>query len=272
MKSKFQRSDESILVLGVVRNVESRLQENIDSLERMLGRSLSGWILVESNSKDRTVEILRKNEANKRNFFFESLQSEPVPSRILAIAEARQRALRRLKEIDIKVDTVFVIDLDQNYDWENTQLVTRDREFDALFPHQNPYYDLLAFRPLNSWVDFRRYTYRDRDNLLGRAWNQLVSIPRWQLVLGRLSKPLQVKSAFGGAAQYKYETYVKGSYLNDSGTSAKTAICEHVLFHESVAGPDVKMVIDPSFRLPVKNNHSIVAKLIRKILYLARRP
>lgn len=260
------------MVLGAVRNVESRLQENIDSLEKKLGSSLSGWILIESNSDDRTVEILRKNEANKGNFFFESLQPKPRLSRILAIAEARQRALERLKEVDIEVDTVFVIDLDQNYDWANAELVTRDREFDALFPHQNPYYDLFAFRPPLSSAEFARYTYRDRGIFLERVWNQLVVAPKWQIVLGRLLKPMQVKSAFGGAAQYKYETYVKGSYLNDSNTYGKSAVCEHVLFHESLGGPDVKMFIDPSFRLPVKNQHSIVASLIRKILDLAGRP
>lgn len=259
----------SISVVGVVRDAEKNLQTNIDSLERFLSDYDLSWVIVESNSRDHTVQILEKNRVYKSSFYYYSLAPSPESSRIASIAKARQYALERIRQLDIAPTLILVIDLDQNYDWDRVKLKFPTGDVDAVFAHQIPYYDLFAFRPMNAWVKSKYYNYRHRGDIFGKVLNQILFVPWWQLKLGRIENPLKVESAFGGAAIYKYRTYVNGNYLKNSYTEGSN-MCEHVAFHRSIKKANKQMFIDPGFKLPVKNQHTVVANAVLRLMKLVR--
>ena len=253
---------QSIAVVGVVKDVEKNLQENIDSVgEKLSGHDLQ-WVVVESNSRDKTREILEKNKSANSSFLYEVLDSGRSLIRLEAIARARQHALELLRKLAPSPNLVLVIDLDQKYDWKHINFPKTLVESDAVFAHQEPYYDLLAFKPRPNWVETSGYDYRPRKSFLGRVWNQLFVAPKWQLRLGKLESAMEVESAFGGAAIYSYETYVKGSYINGHSKTGRVDICEHIVFHESLRKKSAKLVLDPDFKLPVRNEHSRLADLL----------
>lgn len=253
---------QSIAVVGVVKDVEKNLQENIDSVgEKLSGHDLQ-WVVVESNSRDKTREILEKNKSANSSFLYEVLDSGRSLIRLEAIARARQHALELLRKLAPSPNLVLVIDLDQKYDWKHINFPKTLVESDAVFAHQEPYYDLLAFKPRPNWVETSGYDYRPRKSFLGRVWNQLFVAPKWQLRLGKLESAMEVESAFGGAAMYSYETYVTGSYINGHSETGRDDICEHIVFHESLRKKSAKLVLDPDFKLPVRNEHSRLADLL----------
>lgn len=262
---------QSIAVVGVVKDVEKNLQENIDSIREKLSGHYLQWVVVEDNSQDKTREILDKNKTANSYFSFEVLDSGRLLTRLEAISRARQHALELLKKLASPPNLVLVIDLDQKYDWKNINFPKTLDESDAIFAHQEPYYDLLAFKPMPTCTETHGYNYRSRKSFLGRVWNQLFVVPKWQLRLGKLESAIEVESAFGGAALYSYETYVRGNYINDQSKTGRVDICEHIVFHESLRKKSAKLVLDPNFKLPVRNEHSRIADLLLRAWKVVRR-
>lgn len=256
---------QTLAVVGVVKDVEKNLQANIDSLRKKLTEYDLSWVIVESNSTDKTREILESNSLANDSFSYEMVDSGKFRNRFEAIAGARQHALQSLKKLTSPPGLVLVIDLDQMYDWKNVNIPTALNGRDAIFAHQEPYYDLLAFKPTPKWAEAMGYKYRTRKSFLGRAWNQIFFIPKWQLKLGRLINAMEVFSAFGGAGLYSYDSYVRGRYIQKDSWQKPIEICEHVNFHESLRQNGVKMFLDPNFKLPVKNEHAPLANLILRV-------
>lgn len=261
----FSSVRQAVTVVGVVKDVEKNLQANLDALEKKLVECDLSWVIVESNSKDKTSEILEKNSLAKDSFSYEMVESGESSHRFEAIAEARQHALHYLKKLTSTPGLVLVIDLDQKYDWKNVNIPLRLNSVEAVFAHQEPYYDLLAFKPTPTWAEEMGYEYKTRKSFLGRAWNQIFVIPKWQLRLGRLANAVEVLSAFGGAALYSYDTYVSGHYIKNKSWQQPVDPCEHLVFHESLREKGAKMVLDPNFKLPVKNEHALLANLILRV-------
>lgn len=264
-------SGKRIVVLGVVKDVEKNLQVNLDSIEGALTGCELSWVIVESNSKDKTREILKKNSLAKDSFHYEALDTGTGRPRLEALANAREHALQIARKLTPPPQLVLVIDLDQNYKWEEVQFPSLPNGIDAVFAHQEPYYDLLAFRPTKKWADVNRYKFNPQNSFVRKIWNQVLIIPTWQLRLGRLREPMEVRSAFGGAAIYSYDTYVSGHYVSSRTIPQKFYACEHVIFHDSLSQKGANLVVDPNFCLPVKNEHSPIANLVSKIRKLGSR-
>ena len=255
----------NLLVVGVVKDSQKNLKTNVEELRKALQGVSLRWMIIESNSSDKTLQILKELAMKHKGFDFRSLGKDPS-RRLQAIARARQSALLEAKAMRPKPTHVLNIDLDQRYDWCNASLSISAQKADGVFAHQNPYYDLFAFEAKGEIASGGFPKYRDRRSFLGRVWNYFFIAPIWQLRLGKVGSPIEVMSAFGGAGLYSYELYVSGNYLE--GLSDSVA-CEHKVFHESLKERGPTLWIDPAFHLPVRNSHANVAKAVLPVFRLA---
>jgi len=106
-----------IVLVGTVSNAGKKLEADLQKVIRACeGLELVEIFLVESDSIDNTVEILKDLQSSLKNFTFLSLGklSNHLPDRIDRIRHCRNAYVRHLKEfvIESKIDYVLVADLD----------------------------------------------------------------------------------------------------------------------------------------------------------------
>lgn len=253
--------DDQILIIGTVKDVAKRLASNVMSLDKALASYQKRWFLVESNSQDETLSVLESLSQQIANFDFLSL-GHSGESRLAAIARARHVCQEWVIDQDPQIARVLVVDFDQKYSWGDVQFQTSLTKYDAIFCHQNPYYDTYAYMDIAGSISLPRGLMGM--GCLSRLLNYLWFSPRLQLELGTITTPIRVRSAFGGMAVYTRQAFQSGSYLGryvDEGTSER--LCEHVVFNQSLAPEFGAIYIDPNFSVPVHNEHYKIARLLK---------
>lgn len=250
-----------VLVLGAVKNCESHLVSNVLGMTLALVGVTLSWHLVESNSIDSTISILKKLSKDHKNFSFISLPGDARSSRLASISRARSRLLDYAISRDGEFDFVMVVDLDQEYKWNSARFETTLNDFDAIFCHQRPYYDTFALvEPSSRSLRSKFGRPGDlRDRLLSRVWRFLFVTPKAQLKYGRVSEPLRVASAFGGLAVYKYKVFLAGRYDFPEESSGYFDSCEHISFHFELRKKYSNLFVDPAFHVEVTNEHTLVS-------------
>lgn len=259
IKTKSIFEDDQIVIIGTVKDAAPLLAKNVLNLNKVLGSVQKTWFLVESNSQDETLSVLTSLSKKVSNFNFLSLGNSDE-SRLTAITKARQACYSWVLEQDSIITKVLVVDLDQDYLWSEVRFRTSLENFDALFCHQNPYYDTLAFMDIlgmtslpNDWAS---------PLWLSKLLNFFWFSPRLQIRLGSIDKPLQVRSAFGGMAVYTKAAFESGNYSGSSLDRLNSdGVCEHITFNQSISLDFNALWIEPSFRAPVRNEHSPFANL-----------
>ena len=114
----------------------------------------------------------------------------------------------------------------------------KDREYDAIFA--NGVVNEFIFK----WhLPFIGYFYYDSFAFLEDPENPVPGGNK-SIYYGRGEKPIPVKSAFGGAALYRYKVFKKFKY-----DETKVNMCEHISFNRQIYRAGYNLAINPSFLL-----------------------
>jgi glycosyltransferase involved in cell wall biosynthesis len=259
----FIQTDE-LVILGICRDVGEPLTENLERLQFAFNDfSKVHMRVVESDSSDSTVEVLRRYRANNPDFDFESLGmlESTIPDRWERIAFCRNRAAELLLS-DIRLRNcrwVVVADLDGINSEITPQAVISSwsrSDWDVCTANQGaPYYDVFALRhPTWSPNDCWRYEAELIDKGTHPIVAREVAIYSRQKLIPIDAEWVPVDSAFGGLAIYKREFYLLGEYAGKTGNGART--CEHVPFHEDLKAAGARIYINPTLINSYWNEHN----------------
>lgn len=264
-------SDSEIVIVGLARNCEHVIEAEITKISSAFSIfKCVYWIIIESDSDDKTVSILKK-VSSRRDINFISLGKLNIlfPKRTERIAYCRNYYLSIIKE-NAKyknTDYVVVVDLDgvnKLIDQDSVESCWRvNIDWDGCFANQSaPYYDIWALRhplwmPNDCWEVVRFLKNLDVNSVFaadGAVYSRMIKIlPE--------SEPIQVVSAFGGMAIYKKEYFLKGYY---KGVDLEgNPICEHVHFNKLLVESGAKLFIIPSLINSGWNEHNGNMKLFR---------
>ena len=243
-------------VVGLAKNCELTLEENIRVLEEFCTGFPTSWIIVESNSTDSTNKILQRYVSIKEDFTLLCPPTAPDESR-----EPRVRKMARLRNLYLESissrvvgqhDILLVVDLDNllRLDSKLSDFESEINLKNAFFAASNgPYYDVFALRDSEHDFDyFVEVRARISSGLNPfRAYKE--ALVRSQLRLANLKTAHPVQSAFGGLALYPASLAMKCKYSDHEG-------CEHVHFNFEVGKHLTGMFIDPRLAIPRVLEHT----------------
>ena len=266
-------SSSQILVVGLVRNCEGKIEQEVKKINAAFSEAVSiKWLVIESDSDDGTLARLEKLGVNNE-FDFISLGKirTKYPKRTERIAKCRNRYLEELR-INTKyndVDYVVVADLD-GVNSELTPSAVKScwqltEEWDVCFANQSKaYYDIWALRhDIWSPNDF----YKNYFFLINYGKNKFealnAAVYSRMIFLKDDLPPIEVDSAFGGLGIYKRSVILSSEYIGLDHNEEE--FCEHVSFHATLRSKGFSLYIVPSLINCGWNEHSQQLKLIRKI-------
>ena len=244
-------SHSSVIITGLARNVSKTIE---DEIERLLG-AFSGFaqvsfLIIESDSSDRTVAKLEMLSKRLTNFSFISLGqlSKELPNRIDRISYCRSFAQKEIVKMNKLFDYVCVADLDGVNSMISREAIescwTRSDWSVCTANQVGPYYDIYALRAEN-WCENNAWLERMKLVSEGihpqKATN--IAIGLKQKVIPTNSEWIEVISAFGGLAIYTRESFQLANY--SSKDSSGNIICEHVSFNEAVRECGGRIFINP---------------------------
>ena len=274
-------SENQVLITGIVKNAEATLAKDIERLNSAFARfSKVSWFLVESNSDDRTKEILLQIKESNLDFNFVSLDQNKLSdtSRTVALAEARNRYLTEVQSnLNYKkIDFVVVSDFNNLNSSLTKPAVDSCFEgeiaWDVCCANQSgPYYDIWALRhplwsPNDCWeahAFFRKQTFFPEVALIKAVNSRMIRIKQ-------TSEWIEVDSAFGGLAIYKRSAFIRGEYAGL--TPDLRPICEHVPFNMSLRSQGAKIFINPRLINFSRTDHSIRSGFIHRIIRIIKYP
>jgi hypothetical protein len=228
--------------------------------------------LVESDSTDKTINLLEKLQESNTNFSFISfgnlkLQFEDRIDRIRFCRNAYVDFIRKNNAIK-NWNYILAVDLDGMNSAINARKIansiSKSEHWDACFANQTlGYYDLYALRA-PGWVDedcFFELRKLQRENIfvarfknsflnfLTAFWHfdklrQKAIYSKMKCLSGDL---ISVNSAFGGFAIYKTKIFDHYDYTKMDFSSGS----EHLDLHSKCKQDGLRLVIDPE----LKNNH-----------------
>ncbi len=280
-----------ILLVGTVSNVSRTIQKEL----RVVLKALSYFesidvYLIESDSTDNTINLLKKIKLASGNINFISMGSlkSALPDRVTRIAYCRNiyveyiRANYKLE----KWDYIAVADLDGM----NLKLTrkgirscfTTEINWDGVMANQTfGYYDIFALRS-NGWVEgdcFQEMAVARHEShppkQLRNAFFNFISLFKYhdkfrkkfiydQMKILPRKRFIMVDSAFGGFAIYRGKIFLKAKYRLDNNNSS-----EHIAFHRNTIENNAKLFINTSLinnQINVYNLNKItLIRMIREI-------
>lgn len=257
-------SNAKILIVGLVRNCESQIEKefNIINMAFSDAQSLS-WLVIESDSEDATVEVLKKLKS-KNDFNFISLGKLSLghPKRTDRIAKCRNRYLEevRFNKKYHDIDYVVVADLDGvNSELTATAVKScwdRGTTWDACFANQSTaYYDIFALRHKiwcpNDCLETQNFLIKHGISKFKARQSAIFSR---MIKIKASEKPIEVESAFGGLGIYTKSALIDAEY--NGLTLSGEEICEHVNLHAQMRKNGAKLYIMPSLINCGWTNHS----------------
>jgi hypothetical protein len=243
--------DKRIVIVGLVRNLETKLENNIYKLCD-LGQKAKNYqiLLFENDSQDQTVEKLKTLRQNNSHIDFKShtlnrphFGPTKEIERTTALAEYRNALKLQVSENYRDYDYTIVCDMDfkdiningiyNSFGWFSLlhtidAIAGNSFEQKYMLNKHKPSlwnYDSWAFRYM-WWTNL----YLTDETIINQSSNGLYSYDP-NIWFGFFIPPLgsnliPVNSAFGGMTIYKTNRYITGEY---SGYD-----CEHVCFHRSL--------------------------------------
>lgn len=247
----------SFLVLGLARDCQRTLRQTVSAIHEFLPPdSLISMYLVESDSKDQTLETMKVLREEDTSFNFISLGNlaEAEPDRILRITQCRNSYLEHLDQVLVggeHYDFVLVAD----FDGVNTSIRAAE-SIDRLLSQstvicanqRGRYYDILALRK-TGWVE---EDYRVTNNLnatrgIDPLVSQLRSVFSKQIRISPSSDNIEVESAFGGLAIYPLKA-ISGLRYSAKLLAPGVYECEHVSINRQVRQRGYAIEIAPSLQ------------------------
>lgn len=260
-----------ILLVGTVRNVETILPREYSRLKKAL--SAFGDLdtfLVESDSSDRTVDVLSQIANNDSRFKYVSLGKldEKYPHRIERIRYCRNAYVEKIRASYSEVFWKYVVvaDLDGMNNALSSKSIascfTTEIPWSACFANQkNGYYDLYALRA-QGWIERdcfdsledlkRKNPFLEKSQIVFfRNFSMILHYDRLRqsAIYGKMKKIprrspwIEVNSAFGGLGVYKSEIFLQNDYnkLQDFDE----IYSEHIDLHMSAKKNGARFFINP---------------------------
>lgn len=247
-----------VIVVGCARNIETYLSGTKEKLEMIKGLFKSTVIYIyENDSNDKTLEILKQWESEN---FINLISEKNVPG-LRTERLAHGRNILYNKAMEHNFDYLIVMDLDNvNMDLSSDGIKSCfniEEKWAAVCANQTGnYYDIWALRTYDDWMPFDCWYCVNAE----KKSQKYCVASRYKNVPSN-SKPIKVKSAFGGFVIYdkKYLgncTYGNGLY--DDGNE----LCEHVTFNQCILDNGGEIYINPAL---INHNNTYVAQLFRII-------
>jgi hypothetical protein len=254
----------NILVTGLTRNSEGHLSTEIKRIQTHLSEVFSEvkFLVIESDSSDKTLSELKKIKANTPNFEFLSLGKleKKYPKRIERLTKCRNVYVNEIRSNKryrlINYVAVFDFDIKNNrLDLKVLNTWLNQKNWAALFTNQTgSYYDIYALRKKgwnenDCFVEFRRLKSSLPSKLAKKEaiWGKMVRIPKD-------SKPIKVQSAFGGLGIYRKEIFVRYDYTPPLHLVEES---EHVVLHYKIDKKYGGLFILPSLTNFSWNPHNL---------------
>lgn len=223
------------------------------------------WIVIESNSTDKSTEILQKHSRKYPVIYFETISNKNKSHRTQELALARNRYLEVFEQLQLENVSDYLVVCDLNnlnnkLDKEAVASCSKVLNWGALTSNQNgPYYDIWALRH-DDWNDkdcWNRYAnlieFYPNKNLA--LWDSVYSK---MIKISKKSNPIKVRSAFGGLAIYKTEFLNNCKYMGED--SSGSPICEHISFHDQFTKNGGSIFINPALINMNYTDHSLRKK------------
>jgi hypothetical protein len=265
----------TILIVGLARDCERTFELDFKRFNNAFSFcSNLSWLIIESDSADNTLKILKKIKMKNENFSYISLGKLQLalPRRTERIAECRNEYLKEIIRNPIykKIDYIVVADLD-----DINTLITKAavlscwerQDWDACCANQTgPYYDIWALRHQQWSTDDCWEKQKYLQNTGQSKYKSTVNAVINRMINIHPSKNwIEVESAFGGCAIYKKSTLLSGSYSGITSTGGE--ICEHVTFHNILKSKGNRIFINPRFINAGVTEHSRPATQLGRIFY-----
>jgi len=282
--------NKKILLVGTVSNVAKTIEKELKVVLKAL--SVFDFVevfLVESDSTDETVKVLKKIASNNNNFKFIAMGklNDKYPHRIARIAYCRNIYVKYIRDNNnfCKWDYVAVADLDgMNFKLKTKGIKScfeTHIDWDGVMANQRfGYYDLYALRAFG-WVEgdcFQELEIVKKNTKQPKqSKNKFVNFIKnfkhfdksrksviydRMKVLPKKSGFTRVQSAFGGFALYKSEVFFKNYYDINSEVEI---VSEHIYFHTNLS--NMKFYINPQL---INSNTNIYNLNKLKILRFGR--
>ena len=247
-------SKNRFLVVGTVRNCQRTIEAEIHHLTKVLSDSLKvSWLIVESDSSDRTVDILKQLKQKIPNFDYcsKGKLQHMYPERTSRIAACRDHyvnAIRTDKNY-LDIDYVIVADLDGMCgDLTTSSLETcwAQNNWTACFANQpKGYYDIWALRhPYWSPKDpFETYKNLHSMGIKAAKAYRMAIIDKIAKIAPHRDW-INVDSAFGGLGIYKKEVFSYADYSISGFYPPNT--CEHTSFNRKIVNNGSLIFINPA--------------------------
>jgi len=257
-------SQASILVLGVARNCERAIRHDIYQFHAAFQAARQiYWFIVESDSSDKTLEVLTSLERELPNFHFRSLGNlaESIPKRTARISCCRNACLDELDSNPLysTIDLVVVADLDGVNNLLTSEAVEScfiRSDWDVCTANQRgPYYDIWALRhPIWNANDcLKQFEFLRQSGVHGElaAW---VSVYGKMITISESADWIPVDSAFGGLGIYRRAILSGARYAGTDENGDE--ICEHVVLHNQLRAKGARIFINPRLINTAYTNHS----------------
>jgi len=258
-----------LAIVGLVRNGQKTLRRELG----VLGRAARGFarvhcLIVESDSSDATLEVLRALEAELPDFRSISLGALAGrhPLRTDRIAVCRNRYLDELSQNPLyaNVDYVMVADLDGVNRHLTPQALAScwqtQAPWDVCTANQkDAYYDVWALRhaawcPGDCWQQ-----YRELRAMFGHERALTIAVHSRMVRIAPSDDWIEVDSAFGGLAIYRRDALLTSRYIGLDERGEET--CEHVPLHAALRARGLRLFINPALVNAHSTDRSASAKL-----------
>lgn len=264
---------DTLLITGLGRNIGGVIEHNVSQLLSSFDMFENIEILViESDSSDNSIEILKKTSLKYPNFNYISLGTleNRFPDRLDRISYCRNAYMSALRNDPKYRDVILVcvVDFDLLLDALDSKGIGScfDRDdWSAVFANQlGVYYDIFALRaekwsPDDCW-DLDRIL---RESGVHPRIAREVAVHSRQKRISRRSSWIPVNSAFGGMAIYRRDVIIKLNY--SARDIDNQAICEHVPFNKAISDNGGKLFINPRFTNFSWNDHNNGGRFFRRI-------
>jgi hypothetical protein len=271
---------DEILIVGICRDVGAEISNEIIRLKKSFSDfEKVHFYIIESDSKDNTVEILTELSKEISNFDFISLGDvQPqIPDRWSRIAYLRNLCVAEFLSSDkyLNCDFLAVSDLDgvnRELSISSVRSVFQRNDWAACFANQSGhYYDIFALRhPTWSPNDCWKHEKFLRLNGVNPIRARELAVYKRQIKIQPKSKWIEVDSAFGGLGIYQRAFLVNAKY--ESREENGELVCEHVSFNKAVKENGGKLFVVPgliNFKLNGHNYPMLKRKRAKRLIKLA---
>lgn len=284
----------NIIIAGTVSNVERSIKNELNRIFQAFNDfNIIKIVLIESDSKDKTIEILGKVAEENHLIKILSLGklNDKIPNRIERIRYCRNAYVHEIRSImnHNKTEFVAILDLDGMNSKLSAKAVqscfTKSGWTGVLANQTLGYYDILALRCKN-WVEsdclqnlnsakvqlenqainskfpsfwlrtFLKYDKLRRQHIYKHMRRISVNSP-W----------IEVESGFGGLAIYKSEVFDKFDY---SASEEDFGKCEHLALSNKIRNNGGRIFINPMLINCHWNPHNLnkffLVRLIRLLV------